>query len=100
MLLHRVTPDPFQIDKISPSNIGQNQDSIVCYGGCLVAKFDRFGNGARRSDFQLTIDWSEIEAFIGVFAEEKNPAAVELKAALDLLKVMKEAGWSAPAIAS
>lgn len=100
MLLHRVTPDPFQIDKISPSNIGQYPDSIVCHGGCLVAKFDRFGNGARRSDFELTIDWSEIEVFIGAIAEEKDPAAVELKLALELLKMMKEAGWSAPAIPS
>lgn len=96
MLLHRVTPDPFQDDKISPSNIGQYADSTVCSGDFLVAKFDRFGNGARRSDFELTIDWPEIESFIAAFAKEKTPAAVELKQALDLLKMMKDAGWSAP----
>ena len=56
MWLHRVTPDPFENSKWETSAIGQQPDSTIVQNGTLVASFDRFGKGARRSDFQVAID--------------------------------------------
>jgi hypothetical protein len=94
MWLHRVTPDPFQIDKVSPSSIGQQADSIFSYKYVVVAKFDRFGNGARRSDFEVGIGWSDVEEMILQFSRLKHPAAVELDNAMKLAKALAQAGWT------
>ena len=94
MLLHRVTTNPFEGGDISSHNIGQYADSVETWGDELVAKFERFGNGARRSDFEVKISWSDVEAFISVFRQMKRPEALELEQALCLAKAAKEAGWN------
>ena len=96
MLLHRVTPDPFQVSKISESNVGQYPDSITCVSEMATAKFDRFGNGSRRSDFELYIDWSDIEELISRFSQVGNPAAIELQNALKASRALTVAGWRPP----
>jgi hypothetical protein len=88
------------MDKISPSNIGQHADSMSVRGDELVAKFDRFGNGARRSDFEVGVDWSDIEQLIAQFSRAKHPAALELKSALELARALAIAGWKPPEISN
>jgi hypothetical protein len=100
MWLHRVTPDPFQMDKISPSNIGQFADRTSIRGNELIAKFDRFGNGARRSDFEVGVDWSDVEKLIAEFSRAKHPAAMEFESALELARALAAAGWKPPEISS
>jgi len=97
MWLHRVTPDPFQASKISESNIGQYADSMATSrSGELIAKFDRFGNGARRSDFEVGISWSDVERFIANFSQAKHPDAMAFKNALELANTLTTAGWKPP----
>jgi len=100
MLLHRVTVNPFEGGDISSHNIGQDADSLGISGTELIAKFDRFGTGARRSDFELTISWSDVEQIIAQFSKAKNPEAVELQNALQLARSLKEAGWRPPEISN
>jgi hypothetical protein len=100
MWLHRVTPDPFQPDKISESNIGQPADSIAVSHAGLVAKFDRFGNGARRSDFEVGIDWDDVERFVAQFSQAKYPRAIEFESALKLARALAVEGWKAPEISN
>jgi hypothetical protein len=100
MLLHRVTTNPFEGGDISSHNIGQHPDSLVAYTDGVVMKFDRFGNGARRSDFEVTINWSDIEQIITEFCRAKNPEALEFRAALKLSKALKETGWRPPEISN
>jgi|SRR5580704_4883283 hypothetical protein len=100
MLLHRVTTNPFEGGDISSHNIGQDADAVVAHGSAVIARFDRFGNGARRSDFELTIHWSDVEQLIAEFSEAKHPEAVELQNALQLAKALKEVGWRPPEISN
>ena len=66
----------------------------------LISKFDRFGNGARRSDFEVGIDWSDIEKFIAYFSQAKHPAAVAFESALELARALAAAGWKPPEISN
>jgi hypothetical protein len=100
MLLHRVTLNPFEGGDISSHNIGQYAGSAAISGTDLILKFDRFGTGARRSDFEVTISWSDVEQFIATFSQARHPEALEFKNALQLAKALKEAGWRPPEISN
>jgi hypothetical protein len=100
MWLHRVTPDPFQVDKISESNIGQHADSMFHYQYEVVAKFDRFGNGARRSDFEVGVSWSDVEEFLSRFEQLAHPGAIEIQQALKIFRALTESGWKPPQISN
>jgi len=100
MLLHRVTTNPFEGGDISSHNIGQKADNLSGEGGLVVAKFNRFGNGARRSDFEVQIYWEDVERLIAIFSKGNNPFAKELENALLLAKAVKEAGWREPEISN
>ena len=100
MWLHRVTPDPFQSDRISQSNIGQHASATAVIDGEVIAKFDRFGNGARRSDFEVGVAWSDVERFISEFSQAQHPAARALQSALKLANALGEAGWTPPEISN
>jgi hypothetical protein len=58
--------------------------------------FSRFGNGARKSDFYVTVEWKDIEALIDGFSGGGHPMAVALKDALRLAAAAQELGWSSP----
>jgi hypothetical protein len=78
MWLNRVTPDPFENSKLETSAMGQEANRLKINGDSLLAKFDRFGNGARRSDFEVEISWNDIEEFISQFRTAGHQSAVEL----------------------
>jgi hypothetical protein len=69
-------------------------------GNELVAKIDRFGYGARRSDFEVRMEWSDIEQFIAHFSQAKHPAAVEFESALKLTRALAAEGWKPPEISN
>lgn len=94
MWLNRVTPDPFENSKLETSAMGQQADRLVVRGGTLAAKFDRFGNGKRRSDFEVEIDWADVEEIITQFSAAKHPNAIELEHAVKLAKAVIAAGRS------
>jgi hypothetical protein len=100
MLLHRVTINPFEGGVISSHNIGKYADSFASWGSEVIATFKRFGNGARRSDFEVKFSWADVEQLIAEFSEAKHPEAVELQNALQLAKALKEAGWRPPEISN
>jgi hypothetical protein len=63
----------------------------------VVAKFDRFGNGPKRlSDFEVEIHWSDVEELIAEFSKARHAEAMELRAAMDLMKAIRDLGWRAP----
>lgn len=68
--------------------------------GEVVAKFDRFGNGARRSDFEVGIDWQDVERLIAHFSQAKYPEAMALESALKLANTLAEIGWKPPEISN
>jgi len=96
MYLHRVTPDPFENSKWETSAMGQQADSLFFRRDALVANFDRFGKGNRRSDFEVEIEWSDVEEMIVQFSKAKHPSAIELASAVKISKALIEAGWKPP----
>jgi hypothetical protein len=55
--------------------------------------FKRFGNGARKSDFEVLSYWSDVEQLIDLFCQAGHPQAIEISQALKLAAAMREAGW-------
>jgi hypothetical protein len=100
MFLNRVTPDPFENSKSETSAMGQQADRLIVRGDTLLAKFDRFGNGARRSDFEVEINWRDIEELVAQFSAAKHPSAIELESAIKLAKALITAGWRPPEISN
>jgi hypothetical protein len=100
MWLNRVTPDPFENSKLETSAMGQEADKLKINGDTLLAKFDRFGNGSRRSDFQVEISWEDIEEFIAQFRAAGHQNAVEFDNAIKLAKAVLMAGWRPPEISN
>lgn len=98
MWLNRVTPDPFENSKLESSNMGQEEDRVLSSNtGAVTFKFDRFGNGSRRSDFEVEISWRDVERLVAEFCKAKLPEALELQHALEVSKALKGAGWTPPA---
>jgi hypothetical protein len=101
MNLYRVTPDPFENSRIEPKFAGQQHDR---HQGCganeaayVVTKFDRFGGGSKRqSDFEVMMQWHDVEAIIDEFCKANHPSAVKLQSALELAEAIEELGWRAP----
>jgi hypothetical protein len=105
MHLHRVTPDAFEnynmaterkylgqaADRFKPSLDGQPSNSVV------VAHFDRFGGGKyRKSDYEVIVEWEDVEEIVAKFCEAKHPKALAFQEATKLLSALKQMGWSEP----
>jgi hypothetical protein len=98
MWLSRVTPNP----------AGWNPISAVCCDftigyaprssqPAVVADFLRFGHGSkRRPDFQVAIDWQDVERMIEKFCEVGQLEALALYEARRLAEAARELGWEAP----
>jgi hypothetical protein len=83
------------------SAIGQEADCLVGRNNQVVAKFDRFGLGTKRlSDFEVALEWSDVERLITEFAKAKNPAAIDFQVAMQVLTTLKASGWRAPEISN
>ena len=102
MDLNRVTPDPFANSKIDAGKfLGQSADgSELMIDGYLGTQsivvrthFKRFGNGSRKSDFEVLSYWTDVEELIDLFCEAGHPQAVEIKEALKLAAAVRESGW-------
>lgn len=102
MDLHRVTPDPFANSKIddekvtglSSDDFQLMRDGYLGLASPLVrTHFNRFGNGARKSDFEVFTYWNDIERLLELFASAGHPDAVELVQARKLARAAKNAGW-------
>jgi hypothetical protein len=102
MWLLRVTPDPFANSKIDDSkSMGQRADECEMmtsgYMGELSphtrTHFKRFGNGARRSDFEVISHWEDVEQLIELFCNAGHPQAIKITEALKLAAAARESGW-------
>jgi hypothetical protein len=102
MQLLRVTPDPFADYKFDDSkSIGQEADGCQMMTGGYMGDmsphtrthFKRFGNGARRSDFEVVSHWENVEQLIGLFCNAGHPQAIEIRDALKLAAAARGSGW-------
>jgi hypothetical protein len=105
MHLHRVTPDPFENYSYKPGGRFLSEASTEYKVGELhfdeqpafeivTTAFPRFGGGERRhSDFEVHVDWSDVEKIIEKFCEAKHPEAISLQEARKLAEAVKGAGW-------
>jgi hypothetical protein len=109
MLLSRVTPNPFDDYCLPPegklSGLYQyNYEAIKSYGDnewMVVTRFERFGGGKHRlSDFDVAVNWKDVESIIEKFCEAGCLEALALRAARKLATAAKELGWQAPEIAT
>jgi hypothetical protein len=108
MHLHRVTPDVFGDYNLPAGGkyLGQEQDSLragtLDFDGqapipVAVARFNRFGGGEhRKSDFEVLIEWDDIENMIFRLSEAGHPNARALQRARELAEAIKTIGWSEP----
>jgi hypothetical protein len=63
----------------------------------VVASFPRFGSGnERRFDFEVRVEWDDIEKMIQKFCEAGRPEAIALLDARHLANAVKNAGWHGP----
>jgi hypothetical protein len=101
MRLYRVTPDPFENSRFEPKFVGQEHDGTLSRGTAdqayVVVQFKRYGGGEKRqSDFEVLMDWSDIESAIRELASVRHPRAVELTSSIKLADAAKAAGWQEP----
>jgi hypothetical protein len=103
MHLHRVTPDPF---KTSPKYLGGSAENykatIYRIDGepdveVVKTRFARFGGGQyRHSDFEVYVEWQDVEKIIEKFCEAKHPEAMAVQTARKLAATVKGLGWREP----
>jgi hypothetical protein len=105
MHLDRVTPDEaFRDFQPYPKFAGQiSKDFEPTYkvgedGKPMVAvHFKRYGGGKKRhSDYDVCVEWSDMEALIDCFANAGNADAQSLREAWKLAQAAKTLGWQEP----
>jgi hypothetical protein len=76
----------------TPPNHGQNVDRYSASSKMLKAHIDKFGTGTSNfSMFWVEIEWSDVEAIIKEFANAKNPQALRVQKAVNLLNAVEDA---------
>jgi hypothetical protein len=104
MHLHRVTPDAFESQRTEPKFLGQTSTDFEVTpqigddGKPMVkAKFPKFGGGTKRtSDFDVLLEWSDVELLIDRFCEVGNDDASMLREAWKVAQALKSLGWREP----
>jgi len=101
MHLHRVTPDPFQHYKYEPGGHFLGMPSTEFKATtfqidgeevvqAVVTCFRRFGGGrVRQSDFEVYVDWQDLEKIIEKFCDADHPQALALQEARKLADALK-----------
>jgi hypothetical protein len=102
MWLNRTTPDPLE-DYRDSSGIGERSEDFRAdtshFEGeptfkVVTVTFPRFGNGKkRRSDFEVTVHWEDVEKILEKFCEAGQPEALAIRSAIQLAAAAKELGW-------
>lgn len=104
MWLSRSTPDPFEDYKPSPRVVGErSEDFRASTNGegpvfsVVVVDFPRYGNGKKRqSDFEVTVQWEDVEKILEKFCEAAHPEALAMRSAARLAAAVRELGWQPP----
>lgn len=108
MHLHRVTPDPFENYTFDTGGkyLGQSHEDLKASwlqfdmepGRPVVkASFPRFGNGTKRlSDFEVLVEWSDVQTIIEKFCEAGHLEANAIREAVKLAAAAKDLGWREP----
>jgi hypothetical protein len=105
MDLHRVTQDAFENYRYYPNGkyIGhRSEDSAL--GGTderglprVVTRFPRFGAGTQRlSDFEVYVEWQDMERMLDVFCDSNHPDALRLREARRAAEALTAIGWKEP----
>jgi hypothetical protein len=111
MHLHRITPDPFEEYAYHRGGkfLGKASDDFRArmeeYDGqpafpVVATRFERFGGGdKRRSDYEVLVEWKDVQQIIETFCEHGYPEALALREAMKLAAAAKELGWRQPGTA-
>jgi hypothetical protein len=91
MHLNRTTPQPFKRGSEDGTFAGAiSEDYRVAISNfvdgaqVVIADFPRYGEGSRRSDFEVEVRWDDVEKILEKFCEGSNPEAIALREARKL----------------
>jgi hypothetical protein len=60
----------------------------------VAIRFPRFGDGAKRqSDFEVHVEWKDVERMIHIFCNSGQPEAIAIRHAIKLAAAVQKAGW-------